>query len=225
MEFRKSLVISGLIHLSIVLIFPGFWFINKSMKWVEVSVIAYPSLEKSIPKWHSDKKLKQEPRGEHSKEKKTDLPVPNDRIDIGEEIIKEVPDIDTLNTEREYDFEESFEKIIPGRKDSEAKSEHIGEDNNFIISGPVTKRKLIRKVYPKYPAWAEEIGLEGEANLKFWVSSGGMVTIVELTRTSGYPDLDSRAIEAVKKYLFSPMGKAEKQEDQWGTITIKYTLK
>ncbi len=158
---------------------------------------------------------------------KSELPFPVEESDIGIPVERESEELPESALKRDFEqiVEEKFEKIIPGRKDRKGIVEGLGEDSDLIISGPVSKRVVIRPVKPKYPAWAEDKGVEGEVELKFWVAPEGMVTSVELTRTSGYPDFDSRAMEALKKWLFSPLGKNEEQKAQWGTITIKYSLK
>jgi protein TonB len=202
---------------------PGFRFSLEKPNWVEVSVVTFPDMKERMPEWTPGSKAVPQPEAEVPKIEKTELPVPETTLGIPvEPADPELPDF----VEREDNFftRAEFRKVIPGRKEKKGVLEGEGQDKTMVITGPVSKRKLIRRVDPKYPAWAEEKGIEGEAELKFWVSPEGMVTSVELARTSGYPDFDSRAMAAVKKYLFAPLSKGEEQEVQWGKITIKYTF-
>jgi len=66
--------------------------------------------------------------------------------------------------------------------------------------------------------------VSGEVRLKFWVLPDGLVNRVEVTQTTGYPDLDQIASQAMKKWLFEPLSPKEKQIVQWGTITLKFKL-
>lgn len=226
MQFRKSIVISTLVHVLMIFILPDFKFTQIQTDWVEVSMVTFPDIKDRLPDWQPGKKAVPKPSRELSDIQKARLPLPLKEEKIGIPVRSESPQMPEFTEDRAYNLETTeFKKVSPGRRDRKGLDHEIGKDDTMLISGPVTRRKLIRKVFPKYPVWAEEKGVEGEVDLKFWVSPEGMVSSVELIKTSGYPDLDSRAMEALKKYLFSPLGKDEEQKDQWGTITIKYTLR
>ncbi len=226
MSFRKSLIISAVIHILAVFFLPGFRFAQIQTDWIEVSMVTFPDFKDRLPDWRPGRRIIPKPAKKNLEIDKSLLPIPSEDSDIGIPIQTKNPSMPDITEDREIKkLEEEFEKIVPGRREKKGVSEETGEESNMVISGPVTKRKLIRKIYPKYPVWAEEKGVEGEVELKFWVSPEGMVSSVALAKTSGYPDLDSRAMEALKKYLFSPLGKNEEQKSQWGTITIKYTLR
>jgi len=226
MEFRKSIIISFLIHALALAILPGFKFAEKRPDWVEVSVAAFPDIKERMPDWSPGRKTVPEPAAKQVKAERDMLPLPVEEAETGIEVKSTEPDFPEITRDTREVFDMSdVEKVMPGREDSKGLLEELGTEEAMSITGPVSRRTLIRSVMPRYPAWAEEKGVEGKVELKFWVSPDGMVTSVELVSTSGYPDLDSRAMEAVKKYLFSPLGKDEEKEEQWGTITIKYTLK
>jgi TonB family protein len=224
LEFNKSLIISAILHILFILLFPGLNFDQEKPIWVEVSVIKAPDIKERIPRWQKGEKAVREPTKEIRKAKKIDLPVPIEERMSGVPVEAEMPEMpDTMEFE-DFDPLDDIDKIVPENIGKEGVAQEMGTDDNLVIAGPVMTRKLIREILPKYPVWAEEKGIEGRVELKFWVSPEGMVTSVELVKTSGYPDLDSRAIEALKKYIFAPLGKDESQEEQWGTIAIKYTL-
>ncbi len=227
MEFKNSITISAILHVLVIVLVPGFKFAQIQTDWIEVSVVTFPNMKDMTPDWQPGKRAIPQPSKKIPEIDKSEFPFPVEESDIGIPVEREIPQLPESALKRDFEqiVEEKFEKIVPGRKDRKGIVEGLGEDSDLIISGPVSKRVIIRPVKPKYPAWAEEKGVEGEVELKFWVAPEGMVTSVELTRTSGYPDFDSRAMEALKKWLFSPLGKNEEQKAQWGTITIKYSLK
>ncbi|MFC2061648.1 energy transducer TonB [Elusimicrobiota bacterium] len=225
MKFRTSVIVSTIFHAVLFIAVPDLWFSLKRPSWVEVSVITFPDIKKSIPDWRPGKEVKPEPAAKIPEINKDELPVPLESETIGMPVRSDMPDFTDIQSKMDIPVKENYKKIIPGRKKRKGILEGEGEDSVKAISGPISTRDLLREVRPKYPAWAEEKGIEGEVKLKFWVSPEGFVTSVELEKTSGYPDLDSRAIEAIKKYLFSPLGKKEEQKEQWGEITVKYTLK
>jgi protein TonB len=224
MELKNSLIASVFIHLLVILFLPGLKLNNQLPSWVEVSVIKFPDIKEKVPQWRTGKKAFQEPSREVPQVKKNDLPVPVEEEYYGVPLEMESPDISDLIELEEIDPVEDIEKVVPGEKGMEGAVEGLGEDEGFVISGPVINRDVINAQKPKYPDWALKRGIEGEVVVKFWVSPEGMVTSVELVKTSGYPGLDSRAIESVKRYLFAPLGKDEEQEMQWGERTLKFYL-
>ena len=67
---------------------------------------------------------------------------------------------------------------------------------------------------PKSLEWLEKNGQieEGKVEVKCWVLSSGEVSKVEILLTSGWPELDECARQALMKWEFSPI---EGEEMQW----------
>ncbi|PIX15457.1 MAG: hypothetical protein COZ72_03355, partial [Elusimicrobia bacterium CG_4_8_14_3_um_filter_50_9] len=99
------------------------------------------------------------------------------------------------------------------------------EGQSFQISGPISKRAVLRRVYPEYPRSAQMAGVSGETTVKFWVSADGIIERVIIEKTSGSEDLDRAALDTVKKWLFAPLGAGEEQIDQWGILNVRFELK
>ncbi len=57
---------------------------------------------------------------------------------------------------------------------------------------------------PDYPTQAKEQGLEGQAKVTVDVDADGNVTRVRILNSSGHAELDQAAIEAAKKWKFTP---------------------
>lgn len=91
------------------------------------------------------------------------------------------------------------------------------------IEGPLSNRTVSCRVIPDYPAWAEEQGIMGAVRIYFMVTQEGLVrSTVRVERTSGYPELDRLAIDALRQWRFSPI--ASDNNQQWGVITFTFSL-
>jgi|GEM_PF-2544603 len=113
---------------------------------------------------------------------------------------------------------ESGEMEIVGHPPAEPE---MGEKRElpFTISGEVSKRGILWKELPQYPA-----GLQREVTLRFrfFVSSDGTVhSIIPLQK--GDPELEEITIAALHKWKFTPLPPPS-QEVQEGVITFIYKL-
>jgi TonB family protein len=90
------------------------------------------------------------------------------------------------------------------------------------ITGPLSRRKVLKYYAPPFPDWARDRGiLEAAVSIKFYVDNSGRVldnTSVE--RTSGYGALDRLAADAIKRWAFEPITGAVSK--QWGVITFRF---
>jgi len=94
----------------------------------------------------------------------------------------------------------------------------------FDIAGPLGNRTILRKVIPQYPAWAEEQGIIGSVRIWFTVTSDGEVrSNMRVTKTTGYPDLDKLALDALKQWHFASFNSSD-ESSQWGIITFTFSL-
>ncbi len=94
----------------------------------------------------------------------------------------------------------------------------------FEIAGPLNNRPILHKVIPQYPAWAEEQGIIGSVRIWFTVTSDGSVrSNMRVTKTTGYPDLDKLALDALKQWTFAVSNMGE-DTSQWGIITFTFSL-
>ena len=223
MTLKKSLLISAVLHLIALIFIPGYRPSVTDAEWVEVSLVRFPDVRERIPDWVSGEEVP-ESSLDMTPAERIDMPVEAEDRFAGVPVTEARPDIEEeLFPRTEPSRErEPHPRRRPGRREREGPIPEEGEDEEFTLTGPVARRDVLRRVYPEYPRWAQERGIEGSLKLRFWVSPAGMVERVELESTSGYPEMDSRAIEAMKKWIFEP---DDSEEMQWGTITIKYTLR
>jgi TonB family protein len=82
-------------------------------------------------------------------------------------------------------------------------------------------RKLIHKRDPAFPAKLSAAGQEVECEARITVAASGVVTRVEITRSSGYIEIDASVEAALRDYLFS---RASERKDAVGTIKFRFRL-
>jgi protein TonB len=124
-----------------------------------------------------------------------------------------------LKKEKPIEFKESKEEM------KISLNEKQGKNIKIAVTGPISQRKILKKVLPQYPHWAIEKGICGYLVLKIWVSPEGKVEDnVEVIETSGYPELDNLAIKVIKEWTFEPLAENEKKEIQWGIIKFRFEL-
>jgi TonB family protein len=86
--------------------------------------------------------------------------------------------------------------IMPGEgKIAPGKSGRIG--------GEGAPRKLIRRRDPQFPVILSAAGQEGAVEARITIAPSGLVTRVEITRSSGYTEVDASVEAALRDYLFS----------------------
>jgi len=90
------------------------------------------------------------------------------------------------------------------------------------ITGPLSRRKVLKFYAPPFPDWARDRGLlEAAVSVKFYVdNSGRVLDNAAVEKTSGYGVLDRLAVDAIKRWTFEPLsGPASRQ---WGIITFRF---
>ncbi|WP_089721000.1 energy transducer TonB family protein [Candidatus Entotheonella palauensis] len=85
------------------------------------------------------------------------------------------------------------------------------------IQGPVAKREPLSQ-----PALPEVVVVtDSEITLKFWVRPDGVVSRIVTVRKDN-TELEAAAIRYLSGWRFSPLLPHEAQEEQWGTITVRF---
>jgi len=82
-------------------------------------------------------------------------------------------------------------------------------------------RRLIRKRDPEFPAVLSASGQEIEGEARITVAPSGTVTRVEITRSSGYIEIDASIEAALRDYLFS---RVDSRVDTVGTVQFRFRL-
>lgn len=95
----------------------------------------------------------------------------------------------------------------------------------YEIVGPLSRRKVLRKVIPSYPEWAEKEGIEAGTSVHFVVLSNGKVKDnIYVVKTSGYPVLDKLVMEALKQWQFASLEGDIYGKEEWGVLTFYFSL-
>ncbi len=94
----------------------------------------------------------------------------------------------------------------------------------FDLAGPLNNRTITKKKIPQYPSWAEEQGIIGSVRIYFTVTPEGAVrSNMQIRKTTGYPELDKLALEALSQWTFAPFA-SDDESSQWGIITFTFSL-
>ena len=86
----------------------------------------------------------------------------------------------------------------PGSSSAEASGSPLGTQ----LGWEGLPRKLIRKRTPEFPTVLSLMGQEIEGEARISVAPSGVVTRVEITRSSGYIEIDASVEAALRDYLF-----------------------
>lgn len=91
------------------------------------------------------------------------------------------------------------------------------------LSGALANRTIARQVNPVYPDHAQRVGDEGQVVVRLWVGPSGVVSRVEVVRSSGRSYFDRAAIAAARQWRFSPM--PEGSGEQFGDLPLNFELR
>jgi TonB family protein len=82
-------------------------------------------------------------------------------------------------------------------------------------------RTLLRRVEPRFPDRFSVSGVEADCEARIVVSPGGNVVRVEITRSSGYIEIDRNVEAALRQFLFS---RADSGSDATGMVRFRFRL-
>jgi protein TonB len=91
-------------------------------------------------------------------------------------------------------------------------------------NGQYTRARTSDAPKPKYPDTARRDGKEGRVLLRVLVNEEGRTASVQVNRSSGAEALDQAAVEAIKRWRFSPARYGEKPVESWVRIPIDFRL-
>jgi TonB family protein len=89
----------------------------------------------------------------------------------------------------------------------------------FPDNGP-REPKIIKVPRLEYPSAAKKAGLEGKVYLKILIDLKGVVSQVQVVKSSGAAILDSAAVNTAKKYKFAPA-----KVRLWYGLPLEFKLK
>jgi periplasmic protein TonB len=84
--------------------------------------------------------------------------------------------------------------------------------------------KVNRRVDPVYPATSRRNGEEGTGMFRVLVDERGRPIDVQVLKTSGFPKLDQAALEAIRKWSFSPAMQGGAAVKSWTRVQVAFQL-
>jgi protein TonB len=142
---------------------------------------------------------------------------------------KPVPDEELV--EVEFATQKQLQEAVPapitegGDQVSIEISDDLLPDRGDFVAVEV-EPKVINKVQPMYPELARKAGVEGTVFLDILVDKEGKVRKVEVLKASGTNvGFEEAAVEAVKKWTFSPAIQNHEPVAVWMTLPVKFEVK
>jgi TonB family protein len=95
---------------------------------------------------------------------------------------------------------------------------------NWALDGPAGNRRLMGRRVPGCPDWVSERGLDLTVQIKFQVLDDGSVKNgVVIKKTTGFPELDRDAVDALKRWRFEAVAPRAGSPLTWGVVTFRFT--
>lgn len=105
----------------------------------------------------------------------------------------------------------------PAKAEAEAPSEPIEQ--------PRFNADYLNNPAPGYPPASRRMREEGTVVLRVRVDAEGRAAEVTLRESSGYPRLDERALDTVKRWKFVPARQGGQPVEAWVIVPIQFSLK
>jgi len=96
-----------------------------------------------------------------------------------------------------------------------------GSGVSWTMEGPVGSRRVLKRAAPTSPDWVGARGLDLTVTVRFQVLPDGTVKAGSvIQKTSGFPEIDKRALDALKSWRFEA---ADGAPETWGRVTFRFT--
>jgi len=118
---------------------------------------------------------------------------------------------------------EEFETIVP-EFDSFFTEPDLSSFEPMSVQKCDVPPRILNEVLAEYPSAAMISGVEGKVVIECIISERGKVTETEIIGSSGRDDFDVAAVNAAKKFKFSPALLAGKPVRVYFTLKIDFTL-
>src|SRR5258706_10666869 len=92
------------------------------------------------------------------------------------------------------------------------------------ITPPSSSAAYLNNPRPEYPRLARRNGEEGTVILRVFVTRQGLPARVEMDKSSGSSRLDDAALDAVKRWHFTPARKGPEPVEDWVRVPIVFRL-
>jgi periplasmic protein TonB len=90
--------------------------------------------------------------------------------------------------------------------------------------GETANMKVNRRVDPVYPAGSRRDGEQGTGMFKVLVDEKGRPLDVQVLKSTGFPRLDTAALDAIRKWVFSPAMQNGQGVQSWTRVQVAFQL-
>jgi protein TonB len=90
--------------------------------------------------------------------------------------------------------------------------------------GETANMKVNNRVDPVYPPAARRAGEQGTGMFRVLVDEKGHPSDVQVMKSTGFPRLDAAALEAIRKWTFSPAMQNSQPVQSWTRVSVAFKL-
>lgn len=125
--------------------------------------------------------------------------------------------------EARRNLEEENKELKSRIAELEKKISEVKEGDLVPLTSDVQQPEVLKSHSPRYPIWARRRSIKGEVSLRVLISATGQVMDAEVMKCSqpGY-GLEGAALDAIKKWEFTPAMKDGKKVKVWMNITMNF---
>jgi protein TonB len=135
-------------------------------------------------------------------------------IEVKPELAELTPDVPMPETIPEIPVEVPVE-APPAAETLATTPESAPEVQNLAVS---------KRVEPVYPPASRRAGEQGTAMFRVLVDERGRPSEIQTLRSSGYPKLDQAALDAIRKWTFTPAKNGSTPILSWTRVQVKFQL-
>jgi protein TonB len=89
---------------------------------------------------------------------------------------------------------------------------------------PSTSADYLQNPRPPYPPTSKRLGEQGTVRVRVLIGADGLAQDAQLAQSSGYPRLDTAAVDTVRKWRYVPGKRGGIPETMWFTVPITFVL-
>ena len=108
-------------------------------------------------------------------------------------------------------------------------SDSLSQDDSLTQKYPITEKpdtfpEMIKPAKPVYPSALKDAGICGVVWIKGIVMANGQIRGVQVSKSSGYPTLDTAAVVSANKCKFKPAYKNGQPVNVWVTWKVEFEI-
>ena len=97
-------------------------------------------------------------------------------------------------------------------------------DAPAAIVMPSSSAAYLNNPRPSYPAISKRMGEQGKVMLRVFVNAQGQPEQIQIQQSSGFDRLDKAAVDAVRRWKFTPGSRNGVAEAMWNIVPINFVL-